>query len=379
VQDDKHADDKADLVSAERRRFLGAAGSGILLGGLMTTAGAGASAATSQALRWGVVGTGGIANRMAPMIAQAPTASLAAVSSRKMESARAFASEHGGAKAFDDWNAMLAWDGVDAVYIATPTSVKEDISLAAASRGKHILAEKPFASLDSLRRITQACRKHGVAFMDGTHFPHHPRTQAIREHATAHIGRAGTLHSAFQFLIPDHENIRYDTTLEPMGALGDAGWYNMRAMVEYLSPDIELHSIACVTRRNAETGAVVHASGVLQFTDESTSTFNCGFESGALVMDLRLCGARGSIVLDDFVLTRSPSSADFTLNSADGPRPVDIPSTLPAAAQMFEDFSTAAREVGRRDAWMQASERTQALLDAAWQASFQRLASPGKS
>ena len=136
-----------------------------------------------------------------------------------------FAAQHGADRAFDDWEAMLDWDGVDAVYVATPTSVREEISLAAATRRKHVLAEKPFASLASVQRITRACREHDVAFMDGTHFVHHPRTQAVRGGTAGNIGWPWSLDSAFQFSMPDRSNIRFDSTLEPMGAIGDAGWY----------------------------------------------------------------------------------------------------------------------------------------------------------
>ncbi len=34
---------------------------------------------------------------------------------------------------------------------------------------------------------------------------------------------------------------------------------------------------------------------------------------------------------------------------------------------MFEDFAAAVRDSSLRERWMGASERTQALLDAAWQ------------
>jgi predicted dehydrogenase len=58
----------------------------------------------------------------------------------------------------------------------------------AAASGKHVLGEKPFANLPSLRRITAACRKKGVGFMDGTHFVHHPRTAHIKNTLREKIG-----------------------------------------------------------------------------------------------------------------------------------------------------------------------------------------------
>lgn len=68
-----------------------------------------------------------------------------------METAKSFAAKHGLDHAFDSWADMIAWDGVDAIYVATPTSVREEICVAAAKAGKHVLGEKPFANLPSLR------------------------------------------------------------------------------------------------------------------------------------------------------------------------------------------------------------------------------------
>ena len=117
---------------------------------------------------------------MAAMIKMADAAEIAAVSSRRMETAQEFAQKHDVPDAFDSWQDMIVSDAVDAIYVATPTSVREDICIAAANERKHVLGEKPFASLPSVRRIIEACRNNDVAFMDGTHFVHHPRTLDIK-------------------------------------------------------------------------------------------------------------------------------------------------------------------------------------------------------
>ena len=127
-------DSKQGSVDQQRRRLLGAAGGSVLapmFGGLMTTSIA--SAEDRPTIRWGFVGTGGIANSMARVVKTTPMAGLAAVSSRRMETAREFAETHSVESAFDSWQDMSAWDGVDAIYVATPTSVREEICVAAAN------------------------------------------------------------------------------------------------------------------------------------------------------------------------------------------------------------------------------------------------------
>lgn len=248
-----------------------------------------------KSIRWGFVGTGSIANWMASAITDAENSELKAVSSRRMKSAEAFADKHKISRAFDSWADMMAWDGVDAIYVATPTSVREEICIAAANSGKHVLGEKPFASLPSLQRITSACRENAVGFMDGTHFVHLPRTHDIKARMQENVGWPWSLDSAFQFNLEDRGNIRFNPNLEPLGAIGDAGWYSMRAIVEYLSPDVDLRSASTYLRRDTETGAAISGSGVMLFDDGATSTWNCGFDSGGVNMDLRISGAESTL------------------------------------------------------------------------------------
>ena len=365
---------KTSQPESGRRDFLKLAGSGIaasIAGGTLSGMVNAADMTDVNTVRWGIVGTGMIANSMAQMIKLADAAELAAVSSRRMETAQAFAETHGVGKSFDSWAEMSAWDGIDAVYVATPTSVREEIGVTAANNGKHVLGEKPFASFPSLRRITDACRDNGVGFMDGTHFVHHPRTAAIRADSRDRLGRPWNVDSAFQFPLADTSNIRLKPELEPMGAIGDAGWYNMRAAVEYLSPDIEIDSVSAHVRRHPETGAAMGASGVISFDGGATTTWNCGFDSGAVVMDLRISGPGGVISLGDFLSQNQDGSADYLYRMGGwGPNAVadtvNVPSAKPGAVLMFEDF---AAMVGNKEMFEQsvrASERTQRWLDAIW-------------
>ena len=329
-------------------------------------------ATETPVLRWGFVGTGGIANAMAGIVATVPLAELRAVSSRRTMSANEFADRYDVALRFDDWQAMLDSDDIDAVYVATPTSVREEISIAAADAGKHVLAEKPFASAASVKRIIEACRKNDVAFMDGTHFVHHPRHHSIKKGMAELVGNPWSVASAFQFDLQNRGDIRYNMELEPMGAIGDAGWYNMRAAFEYLPDDAEPVSVEVVLRRDKESGAAIGGSGVIQFTDGSTTTWNCGFDSGALVMDLCITGLDGVINIDNFLGQDEDGSATYLYKQGSwGPDVVRevrrVDSVLPGAALMFENFALIAANAELREDFAWATLHTQKLLDACWE------------
>lgn len=72
-------------------------------------------------------------------------ARLAALADSDERVLRATASHLGVSATFTDFRAALSHPDVDAVVIATPTSLHADIAIAAAESGKHILCEKPMA------------------------------------------------------------------------------------------------------------------------------------------------------------------------------------------------------------------------------------------
>jgi len=372
-------DNNSGAVDAGRRRLLEVAGAGVVASAISTVLAAespGMHRQTDRPLRWGIVGTGGIANYMAPMMRLAARAELAAVASRKIETAQQFATRHGIPRAFGSWSQMLASNSVDAVYVATPTSVREEVCLMAAANGKHVLGEKPFANLPSLRRITSACRKKGVGFMDGTHFVHHPRTSRIKTTMREQIGWPWSIDSAFQFSSPGADNIRMDPDLEPYGAIGDAGWYNMRAAVEYTAPGVKIVGVDAYVRRDKKSKAVITGSGVIAFNDGSTTTWNCGFDAGALNMDLRMSGAGGQFSLHDFVQSEGDGFAAYDYRKGEFGdsgtlERIKVPSAKPAAALMFENFAAMVGKPDRFEASVAASERTQEWLDASWTRAIQ--------
>ena len=332
-------------------------------------------------LRIGIVGAGFIADVMARAILDSGTATVTAMASRRREAAQALADRHGSsARIFDTWRDLAAWNGIDAVYCATPTAAREEICLAAAQCGKHLLAEKPFATLDSLRRITAACRGNDVAFMDATHFVHHPRHHRLVAELERRIGAPRAIHSSFFFPSMDPSNIRLQPSQEPTGAIGDMAWYCMRAIVEVTPQSVTLDSAHGFVERHPQTQAVVRGAGVLQLSNGCTSTWEAGYSTGASVMDLAIQGERGMITLDDFVLDWQQGFAapDATIvpsltqrSGVTNPRGyerIEVPSPIRQSVLLVEAFTRLAR-APRGPAHLAsegASERTQAFVDGIW-------------
>ena len=152
--------------------------------------------------------------------------------------------------------------------------------------------------------------------------------------------------------------------------IGDVGWYNMRALAEYVSPDAEVVSVAAHARRHEETGAVVFAAGLVAFSDGSASTFACGFDCNAFNADMRIAGPGGELSVDDFPSHERDGSAVYTVGKPGrgNKETITVPAPGAAAELMFEDFAamTASPELFEKSVAI--SEKTQAWLDLVWEA-----------
>lgn len=82
---------------------------------------------------------------------------------------------------FDDWQAMLDADIVDAVLILTPVSLHHQVALAALDAGKHVLIEKPLAiTVRAGQAIADAATKAGLIAGVAENVRYAPRTRAQR-------------------------------------------------------------------------------------------------------------------------------------------------------------------------------------------------------
>jgi len=329
-------------------------------------------------LRLGIIGTGFIADVIAQALKGTSEVTLNAVASRRMETASAFASRHGSVPVFESSEGLIASGTVDAVYVATPTSARESICVAAAAQGLSVLADKPFLNSESLKRITEACTQAKVAFLDGTHFTHHPRTQTVREALPEKTGPLQGLRTSFFFPALDRNNIRLQPEKEPTGAIGDMAWYSMRAIVEYSGSDAAVAECRSWAQRDEVTGGWIRGTGFIRLSDGFTATWDAGYTVGACLMDLDLMGTNGVISIDDFVL-----DWDGGFGSPDTTRPVgfthrfgmanpatwvrtETPSPKRQSTQMLEAFARLARNPQGPEvaASIRRSLRTQELVDA---------------
>src|SRR5690348_12979820 len=142
---------------------------------------------------WGVIGIGKVADiAIAPAIGTDDQSTLAAVCSRSLDRAKAFAAKHNAAAGYDDYTTMLDDPAVDVVYIATPNGLHAEQALAALKSGKHVLVDKPLAlDLGDARAIVDVATDAGVRLGVGFHLRYKATTRAARDAIAA--GRLGEM------------------------------------------------------------------------------------------------------------------------------------------------------------------------------------------
>jgi predicted dehydrogenase len=229
-------------------------------------------------LRWGVLSTASIGRvKVIPAIQSAPHCDVVAIASRDGTVAATVAGELGIPRAHGSYEALLADQDVEAVYIPLPNHLHAEWTIAAAEAGKHVLCEKPLALTPAdAERMIQVADRAGVRLMEAFMYRLHPTWVAVRDLlASGRIGRLTSVQSWFSYFNDDPANIRNIVEVGG-GALYDIGCYsvNLSRMLFGAEPD----RVEGMIVRDPATGTDVVTSGMLRFGD-GLATFTCSTRS----------------------------------------------------------------------------------------------------
>jgi predicted dehydrogenase len=122
----------------------------------------------NKKVKWGVIGSGGIARRrtIPEGIIPAQNSELVSVFDVNSEANNAVAIEF-KAKPVKSIDELLKTD-IDAVYIATPANMHLEQAIASAGAGKHIFCEKPLGmSVVEAEKMIRICKKENVLLGTG--------------------------------------------------------------------------------------------------------------------------------------------------------------------------------------------------------------------
>lgn len=186
----------------------------------------------STKLKWGILGTGGIAKALAKAIGESTTGELVAVGSRSQASADKFGDEFKvpATGRHPTYQALLDDKSVQVVYISLPNDQHAEWTIKCARAGKHILCEKPFASNHpEAMAVIEAVREcPGIFLLEAFMYRAHPQTAKIVELVKSGvIGQVKHIQANFSFDFGEApDNIRSKASMAG-GGIMDVGCYTL--------------------------------------------------------------------------------------------------------------------------------------------------------
>ena len=231
----------------------------------------------SDRVRWGVLSTARIAlDKVIPAMFKAENVDVVAIASRTAAAAERAAASLRIPRAHGSYEALLADDHVDAIYVPVPNHLHVDWSIRALEAGKHVLCEKPIGmdAADAERLVAAAAAHPHLKVMEAFMYRFHPQwVHAKRLVDEGAIGRLQSVHSHFSYFKLDPTNIRNQVEAGG-GGLMDIGSYDV-SLSRFLYGREPARVVASVDY-DPELGIDRLVSALLDFGDGRTATFTCG-------------------------------------------------------------------------------------------------------
>ncbi len=250
-----------------------------------------------------------------------PGAEIAAVGSRRQESAEAFAARHGAGRAHGSYDALLADPAVDVVYVATPHPFHRDNVLAALEAGKAVLCEKPLGMrATETEQMVAAAREHGRFLMEAMWMRCTPNIRRLVDLISA--GRVGELRNVradLGFVSSTDPGQRWQDPALGASTLLDVGVYPLSLVTLLLGEPRTMTGGAVLTERGIDDAAGL----VLTYESGAVATVTCA-QNAYTDSTATVAGDRGRIEVARTIMV-PPSLTVFTGDDDPAPEVVAEP------------------------------------------------------
>jgi predicted dehydrogenase len=225
-------------------------------------------------IRWGVLGTGGIARTFTEDLLVLGH-EVAAVGSRAAHTAEAFAGRYDIPRAYGSYAELAADDKVDVVYVATTHNVHHAAARTCLEAGRAVLVEKPFTTTAAdAQDLAALARERNLFAMEAMWTRFNPLVARLRELvADGAIGDVKAVYADFSERFPFEANHRLWAPDLAGGALFDLGVYPVSfAWMLLGEPD----TIQAVTTP-APTGVDANTGILFGYDSGAVALLHCGF------------------------------------------------------------------------------------------------------
>lgn len=248
-------------------------------------------------MRIGTAGTGAIVETILTNVAKVEGISCEAVYSRTEERGRRLADKFGVEKVYTEYEAMLADETVEFIYIALPNTLHYAYAKQALEAGKHVLCEKPFTTkLSEAEELLAIAREKGLYLIEMNTTFWHPNYAWIRENLDK-IGKLQMISCTFCQYSSRYDDLKNGIVTNIFnpefggGALMDINVYNISFVTGLCGKPEEVTYFA----NRYENG--VDTSGILvmkykEFVCQCMGAKDCWADNGVQIL-----GDRGSIYM----------------------------------------------------------------------------------
>ncbi len=250
-----------------------------------------------------------------PAILEVEELQLAGVASRGEAKAKAF-SERFNTTAYVGYDALLADENIDAIYMPLPTGLHAEWIQKCLAAGKHVLCEKSLTSTYAeAQQVLKAAHEAGKLVLEDFMFEHHAQMKLIKEIvASGRIGDLRCVRASFGFPpFPDADNIRYQYELGG-GALLDAGGYPTKIAQLLLGNDLQVAGASLAF--DPEKGVDIFGSAQLNSKSGVSAQLSWGFDN-AYRCEIELWGSKATL-LTTRIFTAKPGFEPEIIISANG-------------------------------------------------------------
>jgi D-xylose 1-dehydrogenase (NADP+, D-xylono-1,5-lactone-forming) len=191
-------------------------------------------ACMTATFKWGLLSTARICGAIVGAMPQSERGEVAAVASRDLERAQAYARQHNIPRAYGSYDELLADPDVHIIYNPLPNHLHAEWTIRALQAGKHVLCEKPFAlSLEEVDAMFAAAEQSGRVLAEAFMYRHHPKVLKTRELIdSGAIGQPRYLHASYTSTLGRPGDTRWNPEMGG-GALWDIGCYPV-SLIRYL-------------------------------------------------------------------------------------------------------------------------------------------------
>ncbi len=228
-------------------------------------------------LKWGIIGLGKIANKLASDLQLSPHAELYGVASRDVQKAKEFGLQHNASKYYGSYEELANDPEVEVVYIATPHVFHFENAMLCLKNGKHVLCEKPMGmNARQVKAMIAEAKARNLFLMEGIWTRFIPATEKLIELLNSNvIGEVLFIRADFGFTSTFNPEGRLYNKKLGGGSLLDIGIYPIYFSLLTLGMPTWIQA----TARMTDTGVDSYCGMLFDYANNAKAILDSTFEA----------------------------------------------------------------------------------------------------